>query len=109
MRVVPAHGAQGSQVRELRGPELRWGAGEYVSPHSRSALPERFCKSLKPLRKSSVESRQVRTGWSSVDVGPPLMSGMGRKQTYAHIEMPSAFAGEARLCHCRPSSVVSSG
>jgi hypothetical protein len=81
MRAVPCSRNGGSLLRELRGPEARWGAGECVSPHSRSAFPGRVCKSLKELRKISVESRQVRIGRKLGRRRTPLMSAMGGKRT----------------------------
>jgi hypothetical protein len=57
MRVVPAHAALGSPAPRASRTKRNIAHGGHGSPSVRipaSALPERFCKSLKALRKSSV-------------------------------------------------------
>ena len=80
MRAVPVHGASEPPRASRTGTSLR-GASEFLGPHSCSALLERFCKSLKALKKSSVESRPVRIGRKPRPVRPSLSSGVGESET----------------------------
>jgi hypothetical protein len=74
MRVVPAHGAQGSQVRELRGPELRWG-GRRVR---RSAFP--LCIAGGVLQITETTEKKL----SGIPSGPHRME-LRRRRTSANV------------------------